>query len=96
MAAIWKDDVSIVEFMWNLMRIIVVSSPFHNLICSLVQISDEIFQPKTVHQGEQWVHSHPFYKVSGRGRVAYLILCLEEVLLFYEQDFSVWERILRL
>lgn len=52
-------------------------------------------RPKTVRQEEQRSHSHPFYKVSGRGRVAYLILCLEEVLLFYGQDFSAWERILR-
>ena len=55
----------------------------------------KFLQPKTVRQEEQWVYSHPFYKVSGRGRVAYLILCLEEVLLFYGQDFSAWERILR-
>lgn len=52
-------------------------------------------QPKEVRQEEQRVRSHPFYKVSGRGRVAYLILCLEEVLLFYGQDLSAWERILR-
>lgn len=55
----------------------------------------KFLQPKTVRQEEQQVYSHPFYKVSGRGRVAYLILCLEEVLLFYGQDFSAWERILR-
>ena len=55
----------------------------------------KFLQPKTVRQEEQRVHSHPFYKVSGRGRVAYLILCLEEVLLFYGQDFSAWEQILR-
>ena len=48
----------------------------------------KFLQPKTVRQEEQQVYSHPFYKVSGRGRVAYLILCLEEVLLFYGQDFS--------
>ena len=55
----------------------------------------KFLQPKTVRQEEQRVHSHPFYKVSGRGRIAYLILCLEEVLLFYGQDFSAWEQILR-
>ena len=55
----------------------------------------KFLQPKTVRQEEQRVHSHPFYKVSGRGRTAYLILCLEEVLLFYGQDFSAWEQILR-
>lgn len=55
----------------------------------------KFLQPKTVRQEEQRVYSHPFYKVSGRGRVAYLILCLEEVLLFYGQDFSAGERILR-
>lgn len=61
----------------------------------LVYRSIKFLQPKTVRQEEQRVHSHPFYKVSGRGRIAYLILCLEEVLLFYGQDFSAWERILR-
>lgn len=55
----------------------------------------KFLQPKTLRQEEQRVHSHPFYKVSGRGRIAYLILCLEEVLLFYGQDFSAWEKILR-
>ena len=55
----------------------------------------KFLQPKTVRQEEKRVHSHPFYKVSGRGQIAYLILCLEEVLLFYGQDFSAWEQILR-
>ena len=54
----------------------------------LVYLLINFLQPKTVRQEEQRVYSHPFYKVSGRGRVAYLILCLEEVLLFYGQDFS--------
>ena len=55
----------------------------------------KFLQPKEVRQGEQRILSHRFYKVSGRGRVSYLILCLEEALLFYGQDFSAWERILR-
>ena len=55
----------------------------------------KFFQPKKVRQEEQRIHSHRFYKTSGRGRVAYLILCLEEVLQFYGQDFSSWEWILR-
>ena len=45
-------------------------------------------QPKEVKQEEQRILSHRFYKASGRGRVAYLILCLEEVLQLYGQDFS--------
>ena len=55
----------------------------------------KFLQPKEVWQEEQRILSHRFYKVSGRGRVSYLILCLEEALLFYGQDFSAWERILR-
>lgn len=55
----------------------------------------KFLQPEKVRQEEQRVHSHPFYKVSGRGRASYLILCLEEVLLFYGQDLSAWEGILR-
>ena len=52
-------------------------------------------QPKEVRLEERRILSHRFYKVSSRGRVAYLILCLEEALLFYGQDLSDWERILR-
>lgn len=37
---------------------------------------------------------HKFWKVSKRGRAAYLILCLEEALKFYNQDFSKWKWIL--
>ena len=55
----------------------------------------KFLQPKEVRQEEQRILSHRFYKVSGRGRVSYLILCLEETLLFYGQDFSAWKRILR-
>ncbi|MCI8728060.1 MAG: hypothetical protein HFG66_18580 [Hungatella sp.] len=55
----------------------------------------KFLQPKEVRQEEQRILSHRFYKVSGRGRASYLILCLEEALLFYGQDFSDWERILR-
>lgn len=52
-------------------------------------------KPKEVRQAERRIVSHRFYKVSGRGRIAYLILCLEEALRFYGQDFSAWEWILR-
>ncbi len=52
-------------------------------------------RPKEVRQKEQRISSHRLYKVSGRGRIAYLILCLEETLRFYGQDLSAWEWILR-
>lgn len=55
----------------------------------------KLMRPKEVRQEEQRISSHRLYKVSGRGRVAYLILCLEETLRFYGQDFSAWEWILR-
>lgn len=55
----------------------------------------KFFQPQKVRQEKQHIRSHRFYKVSGRGRVAYLILCMEEVLRFYGEDFSAWEWILR-
>lgn len=52
-------------------------------------------RPKEVRQEEQRILSHRFYKVSGRGRAAYLILCLERTLQFYKQDLAAWEWILR-
>lgn len=52
-------------------------------------------RPKAARQAEERVLSHRLYKVSGRGRIAYLILCLEETLRFYGQDFGAWEWILR-
>jgi len=55
----------------------------------------ELMRPKKVRQEEQRILSHRLYNVSGRGRIAYLILCLEETLRFYGQDFSAWEWILR-
>ncbi len=55
----------------------------------------KLMRPKEVRQEEQRMLSHRLYKVSGRGRIAYLILCLEETLRFYGQDFSAWEWILR-
>jgi len=55
----------------------------------------KLMRPKKVQQEEQRILSHRLYKVSGRGRIAYLILCLEETLRFYGQDFSAWEWILR-
>ncbi len=54
-----------------------------------------LMRPKEVRQEEQRILSHRLYKVSGRGRVAYLILCLEETLRFYGQDFSAWEWVLQ-
>ena len=55
----------------------------------------KLMRPKEVRQEEQRILSHRFYKISGRGRVAYLILCLEETLRFYKQDLTAWEWILR-
>jgi len=55
----------------------------------------KLMRPKEVRQKEQRLLSHRLYRVSGRGRIAYLILCLEETLRFYGQDFSAWEWILR-
>ncbi len=55
----------------------------------------KLMRPKEVRQEEQRILSHRLYKVSGRGRIAYLILCLEETLRFYGQDFSAWEWVLR-
>ncbi|WP_298035548.1 hypothetical protein [uncultured Dysosmobacter sp.] len=55
----------------------------------------KLMRPKAARQEEQRILSHRLYKVSGRGRIAYLILCLEETLRFYGQDFSAWEWILR-
>ncbi len=55
----------------------------------------KLLRPKEARQEEQRILSHGLYKVSGRGRIAYLILCLEEALRFYGQDFSAWEWILR-
>jgi len=55
----------------------------------------KLTRPKEVRQGEQRLLSHRFYQVSGRGRIAYLTLCLEETLRFYRQDLTAWEWILR-
>ncbi len=55
----------------------------------------KLMRPKEVRKEEQRILSHRFYKVSGRGRIAYLILCLEETLRFYGLDFSAWDWILR-
>ncbi len=55
----------------------------------------KLMRPKKVRQEEQRILSHRFYKVSRRGRVAYLILCLEKTLQFYKQDFTAWEWLLR-
>ena len=55
----------------------------------------KLMRPKEVRQEEQRIISHRLYNVSGRGRIAYLILCLEETLQYYGQDLSAWEWILR-
>ncbi len=55
----------------------------------------KLMRPKEARQEGQRILSHRLYKVSGRGRIAYLMLCLEETLRFYGQDFSAWEWILR-
>lgn len=55
----------------------------------------KFLRPKEVRQEEKRIFSHRFYRTSGRGRVAYLILCLEETLRFYKQDFTAWEWFLR-
>ena len=51
----------------------------------------KLMRPKEVRQEERRRLSHRFYRVSGRGRAAYLILCLESALEFYRQNFSDWE-----
>lgn len=51
-------------------------------------------RPKELRQEERRILSHRLYRVSGRGRAAYLILCLKSALKFYRQDFSDWEWIL--
>lgn len=48
-------------------------------------------RPKEERQENQRMLSHRLYHVSGRGRAAYLLLCLEETLQFYKQDFGDWE-----
>lgn len=52
-------------------------------------------RPKKVRQEQRRILSHPFYPVCWRGRAAYLILCLEETLIFYRQDLGDWEWILQ-
>lgn len=64
---------------------------FFYLLYRLIKLT----HPKEARQEEQRILSHRLYKVSGRGRIAYLILCLEEALRFYGQDLSAWEWILR-
>lgn len=55
----------------------------------------DLMRPKEVRQKEHRILAHRLSEVSGRGQIAYLILCLEETLRFYRQDFSAWEWILR-
>lgn len=45
-------------------------------------------------RNKEWKH-HRFYPISKRARAAYLILCLEESLLFYSQDIHKWEWVLK-
>lgn len=61
----------------------------------LLYLLTKLMRPKNVRQKEQQISSHRFYKVSGRGRAAYLILCLEAALRFYKQDLAAWEWLLR-
>lgn len=55
----------------------------------------KLMRPKKAQLEEKRILFHRFYRVSVRGRVAYLILCLEESLLFYKQDITAWDWILR-
>ncbi len=55
----------------------------------------KFMRPKKERREENRILSHRLYQVSGRGRIAYLILCLEETLQFYKQDLSDWEWILQ-
>ena len=48
-------------------------------------------RPKEVRQEQRRLLSHRFYPVCWRGRAAYLLLCLEEALIFYRQDLDAWE-----
>lgn len=54
----------------------------------------ELMHPEEIREIDQLL-SHRFYYISERGRVAYLILCLEETLRFYQQDITDWEGILQ-
>jgi len=63
--------------------------------CYLLYRLIRLTRPKEVRQEERQMLSHRLYPVSGRGRIAYLILCLEEALRFYGQDLYAWEWILR-
>lgn len=42
----------------------------------------------------EWTAEDVFYAVSGRGRAAYLLLCLERALAFYGQDLTLWQSLL--
>lgn len=52
-------------------------------------------RPKAARQQDLRLLSHRLYKVSGRARIAYLILCLEGALRSYRQDLSAWDWVLR-
>lgn len=71
-----------------------VFAGFAGFLYLLYQLT-KLMRPQKVRQEEQRILSHRFYKVSGRGRVAYLILCLEKTLQFYKQDLTEWEWLLR-
>ncbi len=64
---------------------------FFYLLYRLIKLT----RPKEVRWEEQRILSHRLYQVSGRGRIAYLILCLEGTLRFYGQDLNAWEWVLR-
>lgn len=44
---------------------------------------------------EKALKKHLFYKVSLRGRAAYLVLCFDQALRFTGQDFAAWETVRR-
>jgi len=64
---------------------------FFYLLYRLIRLT----RPKEVRQEERRLLSHRLYKVSGRGRIVYLTLCLEETLRFYGQDLNAWEWIIQ-
>ena len=49
-----------------------------------------LLRPKAERQQEALLRVHRFYPVSGRGRAAYLLLCLEAALAALDQDRAAW------
>lgn len=75
--------------------IISVAVGFFGSLYLLLRLINFIMCPDKVRQEKRWMKSHRFYSISGRGKIAYLILCLESALQFYKQDISAWEWLLR-